>query len=182
MGIQVRVLWGALMRKKYTRYTKEVLVEAVCDSTSVAQVMKKLGHKSLNGGSHAHISRRIRHFNIDTSHFLGQGSNCGEGHSGGPAKLLPDEVLVYDRSNGYREKVVILRRALLESGVPYQCEKCGLGNEWEGAEITLDIDHINRDPLDNVRDNLRFLCPNCHSQREFVFTGMCSHSPGIVGQ
>ena len=46
----------------------------------------------------------------------------------------------------------------------YKCESCGMTDKWNGKPILLEIDHINGDCFDNTKDNLRFLCPNCHSQ------------------
>lgn len=53
------------------KYTKEILTEAVVNSTSVAGVLRYLGLRN-TGGGHSHISSRIRKFGIDTSHFTGQ--------------------------------------------------------------------------------------------------------------
>ena len=47
-----------------------------------------------------------------------------------------------------------------------KCVTCGLGPLWIGNRIVLQIDHIDGDRLNNHLDNLRFLCPNCHSQTE----------------
>lgn len=58
-----------------------------------------------------------------------------------------------------------LRKALIAEGVEYRCSECGI-DEWRGYPITLALDHINGDSRDNFRENLRFLCPNCHSQTE----------------
>lgn len=46
------------------------------------------------------------------------------------------------------------------------CEKCGLGPEWEDELLVLQIDHIDGDAKNNRIENLRILCPNCHTQTD----------------
>lgn len=42
------------------------------------------------------------------------------------------------------------------------CEECGL-TEWLSKPITLELEHIDGDNQNNVKENLKLLCPNCHS-------------------
>ena len=46
------------------------------------------------------------------------------------------------------------------------CSKCKRESIWEGSYLEMELDHINGDNTDNRLENLRFLCPNCHSQTE----------------
>lgn len=45
----------------------------------------------------------------------------------------------------------------------YECNICGI-SEWNNSPIVLELNHINGDNRDNRWENLRLLCPNCHSQ------------------
>lgn len=56
----------------------------------------------------------------------------------------------------------ILRKKIVMEEQEYKCSHCGL-DEWMGLRITLELDHIDGDNKNNVRSNLRCLCPNCHS-------------------
>jgi len=49
----------------------------------------------------------------------------------------------------------------------YNCEICGI-SDWNKKKLVLHVDHINGDPSNDHPDNLRLICPNCHSQTEFL--------------
>lgn len=47
----------------------------------------------------------------------------------------------------------------------YKCSKCGI-DSWQGEAIVLELDHINGVNCDHRVENLRYMCPNCHSQTD----------------
>lgn len=143
------------------KYTTETLAKAVADSFSIAAVLRELGIP-LAGGSQSHIKRRIINAGIDISHFTGQGHMKGKQAA---KRLAPEDILVLEEANKWKTKTVHLRRALLDIGRLHICEGCGIGSEYNGKPIVLEIDHINGRNYDNRAPNLRFLCPNCHSQQ-----------------
>ena len=144
----------------YIVYTKELLGPIVKESFSIAEVLRKLGYEKYGGGHHSHLAKRIKDFRIDTSHFLGQAWNRGKISV---KKKSAEEILIL-RKNGYRGKAYQLRRALIEVGVPYVCLECNMKPIWNGKKLVLHVDHKNGNFLDDRKENLCFLCPNCHSQ------------------
>jgi Zn finger protein HypA/HybF involved in hydrogenase expression len=62
-----------------------------------------------------------------------------------------------------RKSRTILVRALLEIERSYVCVDCGRKDQWYGKKLFLEVDHIDGDWKNNIPENLRFLCPNCHS-------------------
>ena len=60
----------------------------------------------------------------------------------------------------------IKKRVIEQKLVPYQCDECGIGPEWNGKPMPLILDHINGINNDNRIKNLRFVCSNCDSQLE----------------
>lgn len=99
---------------------------------------------------------------IPMDHFLGQGWSSGKTFSN--RRKCAKKILIVLPEGSCRTGRIQLRRALLEIGRKEVCEECGLGTEWNGKPITLAIDHKDGNYYNNVESNLRFICPNCHTQ------------------
>ncbi|MFD3815275.1 HNH endonuclease [Streptomyces rubiginosohelvolus] len=140
------------------RWTKEVLEPVVAVSTSVYDVLRRLGLEVV-GGHHTNISRRIKAYGIDTSHFA-RSSQAGKKQR----RLPPEDLLVDDPSpHARRIPSSRLKLAMATLGVPERCALCGTEPLWRGRPLPLEVDHINGRWTDNRPENVRLLCPNCHS-------------------
>lgn len=77
--------------------------------------------------------------------------------------LTNDEVFTIDSTyNRSKLKGRIIKGNL----IPYVCASCGNEGEWNGKPLSLQLDHENGINTDNRISNLRFLCPNCHTQTD----------------
>lgn len=57
-----------------------------------------------------------------------------------------------------------VRGGLIEFGIKQnKCELCGI-DSWCDRPIVCELDHINGICSDHRLENLRIICPNCHSQ------------------
>lgn len=148
-------------RGGWSKYSDEQLTEAVANSVSVLGVLRYLGCHGSN--MHRNISSRIRTLQLDNSHFRRHGFEKGTKQSS--SRKTSCEIFVVLPQGSLRTPRHQLHRSMQEVGVPYECVVCGNSGEWQGQPLLLQIDHIDGDWLNNLRSNLRYLCPNCHSQQ-----------------
>lgn len=143
-------------------YSKEMLEPIVANSLSIREVCKKIGLLG-DGSINTYIRKRIDELGIDRSHFKGR-------YVASYKKLLffnrslPINEVLSIQVGGVKRNRRMLDRALRFIGRKYECDICGIGDKWNGTDLVLQIDHINGDSFDHRRENLRYLCPNCHSQ------------------
>ncbi len=61
---------------------------------------------------------------------------------------------------------IVKKRIIRDKLLDYKCACCGLVDSWNGKHLSLQLDHINGINNDHRLENLRFLCPNCHTQQD----------------
>lgn len=140
-----------------SKYTEEQFIEAVKTSTSVRQVLSKIGVKEA-GGNYKVAKDKIKKLNLDTSHFTGMGWLKGQTH-----KHTTKPIEYYLTEDSYHQSYKLKLRLIAEGIKQHKCEKCGI-IEWMGQPTPIELDHINGNNRDNRLENLRLLCPNCHAQ------------------
>lgn len=146
------------------KYTKEVLEPIVKQSFSIYEVLRRLNLR-ITGGNHSNIKNRIKDAKLNTSHFLGMASNKGK-----------EPVIKITNFEKAKEKIFIKNKQLSTSNLKKyisrfhllenECSICKNKGVWNNKSLLLEIDHLNGKHEDNRIENLRYICPNCHSQLE----------------
>lgn len=149
-----RLAW----RMRRRSWSSEDLEAAVRESTTIRQVLTRLNLRPA-GGNYSQIKRHIRVTGLDMSHFTGQGWSRGRTLPRSRARSLA-EVMTAD--SDYQSHSLKLRLFAAEIK-PRHCEECGWATVSDDGRLPLELDHVNGNPRDNRLENLRVLCPNCHS-------------------
>lgn len=109
---------------------------------------------------------------ISTEHFKTHNTKCYKERN--KVKYNNDLTTVLEENSTFNRSS--LRGFLVRSGLyTGKCSLCGIGDYWNNKTLTLEVDHINGNHTDNRIQNLRWVCPNCHSQTP-------TFKKGTVGQ
>ena len=133
---------------------KDTLTTFVNSSKSLTQVLRHIGLGG-SGNSYRTLKKRLFAENITFSHF-------GCTNTPKQQQRSFEDILVV---NSTYECTSRLKRRLIKAGLlQEQCNICKCLPLWNGLHLCLELDHINGCRTDNRLENLRILCPNCHSQ------------------
>jgi len=135
------------------KWTDKDLIRAILESDRWIEVQERLEVSTKSESGKAKLKARATELGVDWSHLS---TTTKYGY-----RKYSDSI--FRKGVNY---TVTIRRYFLES-VEYKCAAPGCGlNEWRGQPITLQVDHIDGDTTNNLRENLRLLCPNCHTQTD----------------
>jgi Zn finger protein HypA/HybF involved in hydrogenase expression len=142
---------------KASTISTDELKNIIKESKSYNEVLRKLGYKR-SGRTQTILRERVLKENIDISHFRNW-NNINQQNL--------EDILV--KNSTYNNQ--LLKERLIEGNLlEYKCDKCGNIGVWNNEILVLQLDHKNGINNDNRLENLRFLCPNCHSQTK-TFSG-----------
>ena len=137
------------------------------ESNTLKQVIvEKLGMKMQvpQGMHYKRLKKRIKQDNLDTTKFQQNHETYMKSMVGSLSKEHKKDDSECFKQNSDHARSGVKRRILANKTIPHECALCKSGPSWNGQELALELDHINQINNDNRIENLRFLCPNCHSQ------------------
>lgn len=143
------------MKSKLKNISELELRKVVMDSQSRADVFRKLGMRK-SGSTFSTLNKYIKQYGISVTHFV---RGCQTGNQ----KIPLDEIMVENSTYNTND---LKKRLVFEGILKNVCSECGIHDVWNDKPIVLHLDHKNGISNDHRIENLRILCPNCHSQTE----------------
>lgn len=146
------------------KFHPEQLKTIIAQSSSITNILRTLGLQATNNNARRRVIRFAKENNIELPIYNFKEASTGKTYIKNREEAL--KILCKGEIHrGTRIRKIVLKYSLLE----YKCQgdECQIINGmWGSKKITYHLDHINGDNTDNRIENLRFLCPNCHSFTE----------------
>lgn len=147
------------LTKKLTETPIDEIQKIISNSYGIKNVLRDLG-VCLGGNNYSIMKKFILENNIDTS-IMHQNRFKQRQNTVRP-KWVDDTIF----SNPNVSRNVIKNYILRHNKIAYKCDHCNNIGIHNNKPLSLHLDHINGINNDNRIENLRFLCPNCHSQTD----------------
>ena len=154
----------------------EDIIRVIKKCYSKNDVLTTLGYNK-SSNQYKLLNKIIKENNIDISHFRNRSEEALRLYREGVLSKIKTEDLFTENSKSSRH--IVKKRIINENIIEYKCSICGNTGEWLGNKISLILDHINGINNDNRLENLRLLCPNCHSQTS-TYTGRNQSKKAVV--
>ena len=148
-----------MAKSKVYAVSDEEFCRLVATNYSYSDILRALNLGTKGGSSTDLLKNRIKELGCSTEHF-----NKHKSSKVVKLKKPLEDILV---ENSTYLNISSLKIRLINEGVlVYKCALCGNEGRWQGKDLVLQLDHINGIHNDHRLNNLRFLCPNCHSQTD----------------
>jgi Zn finger protein HypA/HybF involved in hydrogenase expression len=138
-----------IQRKYFSQYSIDELSNIISECDNISHIIRVM---KINSVYHNKIKKIIEDNKISIKHFK--------------IKYIKTP----SNDSEIRSKSTFKRKLLNEGKLINKCAICNMDPFWNNIPITLQLDHINGVNTDNRIENLRLLCPNCHSQT-YTYTG-----------
>lgn len=121
---------------------KDILLQAIASSSSMGSAAKSIGLP------YETFKRRCKENGVEMK--------TNQGGKGLKKPISRPIELLRDRNS--------IKKRLLAEGVPNICDECKIPPIWNGKPLVFQLEHHDGNAKNNARENLRLLCPNCHTQ------------------
>jgi hypothetical protein len=150
----------------YIKNDPSLLIEWINTSSSLTELLNKLNISPNNTYARKQIKDFANEQNVVLPIFLRKNINTIK-HKNNKT-LSRDEIMEYFSIDNNKSNALIKNYILKHKLIPYRCssEGCNVNEIWNNKILNLHLDHKNGNNKDNSFDNLRFLCPNCHTQTD----------------
>jgi len=140
-------------------WKKQDFINAVQSSLTISETLRKL-NLSISYGNYNTFRKYKEKWNVDTTHFNVKKVQSEKSKKANKKRWPLEDVMI---KNSWYSRSHLRARLIKNKIIPYECSMCKI-TTWQNKKLSLHLDHINGDNIDHRLENLRFLCPNCHSQ------------------